>query len=84
MKRLIIILSVLAIVLLTGCEPSSSTYTTNNNMSFTEIYSEAIHDDFYYMVDNNTKVIYIVYYGRGITVAYNADGTVMTEKDIKK
>lgn len=39
-----------------------------------------------YLVDKNTGVVYLEYHGYykyGITVMFNADGTIMTEDDIK-
>ena len=38
-----------------------------------------------YLIDNNTGVVYLENNSSlAITVMYNADGTIMTEKDIKK
>ena len=91
MKRLIIILSVLAVVLLTGCKgqaPEDYGNTEDYELPNVTRILEPYHDRGYnYLIDNNTGVVYLEYtgsYGRAITVMFNADGTIMTEKDIKK
>jgi len=91
MKRLIITLSVLAITLLTGCKGQAQAdygdteeYKSPNVTSVLESYN----DGYNYLIDSNTGVVYLEYNGANgrcaITVMFNADGTVMTEKDIKK
>ena len=91
MKRLIIILSVLAIVLLTGCKgqaPANYGNTEDYKLpNVTRIVSQWNVKGYNYLIDNDTGVVYLEYegsHGHGITVMFNADGTVMTEKDIKK
>lgn len=91
MKRLIIILSVLAIVLLTGCKGQAQADYGNTEgyelPNITRIISQWNDLGYHYLIDNNTGVVYLEYdsaYGRTITVMFNSDGTVMTEKDIKK
>lgn len=91
MKKLSIILSVLAIVLLTGCKgqaPEDYGNTEDYELPNVTRILEPYHDRGYnYLIDNNTGVVYLEYtgsYGRAITVMFNADGTIMTEKDIKK
>lgn len=91
MKRLIITLSVLAIVLLTGCEGQIRANYGNTAdyklLNVTRVASQWNGEGYYYLIDNNTGVVYLEYsgsYGHGITVVYNADGTIMTEKDIKE
>jgi hypothetical protein len=40
---------------------------------------------FYYAIDENTEVVYIMFtapYEGGITIAYNADGTIMKKSDL--
>ena len=95
MKKLSIILSVLAIVLLTGCEeqregraPANYGNTEDYELpNVTEVSKPDKSVGYNYLIDNNTGVVYLKYYGLNkyaITVMFNADGTVMTEKDIKK
>lgn len=91
MKRLIIILSVLAIVSLTGCEEQVRADYGNTEdyklPNVTRIVSPWSDIGYNYLIDNNTGVVYLEYegaYKHSITVMFNADGTVMTEKDIKK
>lgn len=91
MKRLIITLSVLAIVSLTGCKGQAQADYGNTEdyelLNVTRIISRYNDLGYHYLIDNNTGVVYLEYdgaYGRAITVMFNSDGTVMTEKDIKK
>ena len=88
MKRLIITLSVLAIVLLTGCKGQAP--PNYGNMEGYELpnvtrISQWNSMGYSYLIDNNTGVVYLENNSSlAITVMYNADGTIMTEKDIKK
>ena len=91
MKKLPIILSVLAIVLLTGCKgqaPADYGNTEDYKLpNITRIVSPWSDTGYNYLIDSDTGVVYLEYdggYGRAITVMFNADGTLMTEKDIKK
>ena len=89
MKRLIIILSVLAIVLLTGCKGQAQEGYGNTEdyelPNVTRIVSQWNVKGYNYLIDNDTGVVYLENNSSlAITVMYNADGTIMTEKDIKK
>lgn len=91
MKKLSIILSVLAIVLLTGCKgqaPADYGNTEDYKLpNVTRIVSQWNVKGYNYLIDNDTGVVYLEYecsHGHGITVMFNSDGTVMTEDDIKE
>lgn len=91
MKKQLLILSVLAIALLTGCRgQAQADYGDTEDyelLNVTRIISRYNDLGYHYLIDNNTGVVYLEYdgaYGRTITVMFNSDGTVMTEKDIKK
>jgi hypothetical protein len=93
MKKLIIILSVLIIVSLTGCSEGQVLADYGNTEDYklpnvTRIVSHGGDKGYNYLIDNNTNVVYLEYQeingGRAITVMFNKDGSVMTEKDIKK
>ena len=92
MKKLPIILSVLTVVLLTGCKGQVQADYGNTEdyklPNVTRIISPHNDVGYNYLIDNNTGVVYLEYKGvnggRAITVMFNSDGTVMTEKDIKK
>ena len=88
MKRLIITLSVLAIVLLTGCKgqaPPNYGNTEGYELPNVTRISQWNSMGYSYLIDNNTGVVYLENNSSlAITVMYNADGTLMTEKDIKK
>ena len=92
MKKLPIILSVLTVVLLTGCKGQvQADYGNTENYKLpnvTRILEPNNDVGYNYLIDNNTGVVYLEYEGvnggHAITVMFNSDGTVMTEKDIKK
>lgn len=92
MKKLLIILSVLTMVSLVGCKgQAQADYGNTENYELpnvTRVVSPYNDIGYNYLIDNNTGVVYLEYDGgsteRAITVMFNADGTVMTEKDIKK
>ena len=92
MKKLPIILSVLTVVLLTGCKGQvQADYGNTENYKLpnvTRILEPNNDVGYNYLIDNNTGVVYLEYEGvngrYAITVMFNSDGTVMTEKDIKK
>jgi uncharacterized lipoprotein NlpE involved in copper resistance len=91
MKKLLVALSVLIIVSLTGCKgQAQADYGDTEDYELpnvTRIVEQCNDVGYNYLIDNNTGVVYIEYdskYGRAISVMFNADGTVMTEKDIKK
>jgi uncharacterized lipoprotein NlpE involved in copper resistance len=90
MKKLIVALSVLVIASLTGCKGQAPPNYGNTEgyelPNVTRIISPNNDIGYNYLIDNNTGVVYLEYNynGRAITVMFNEDGTVMTEKDIKK
>ena len=91
MKKLLLVLSLLLIALLTGCKGQTSADYGNTEEyelpNVTKIVSSVYDEGYSYLIDNNTGVVYLEYdgvYRHAITVMFNADGTVMTEKDIKK
>lgn len=91
MKKLPIILSVLTMVLLTGCKgQAQADYGNTENYELpnvTRIIEPNNDVGYNYLIDNNTGVVYLEYgdtYRHAITVMFNADGTLMKEKDIKK
>lgn len=92
MKKILYMITLLLLICnLTGCKGQTladygdtSKYNTPN---ITAVRSSVAGDGYNYIIDNNTGVVYLEWhsgYGAGITVMFNADGTVMTEKDIKK
>lgn len=67
MKKLIICV-IIVTLLLFGCHRESS----NEKKRFTFIESD---DGYYIFVDTETNVMYVQFYGGGITALLNADGT---------
>lgn len=88
MKKLSIILSVLAIISLTGCKGQvQADYGNTEGYKLPNVtrISQWNSMGYSYLIDNNTGVVYLENNSSlAITVMYNADGTIMTEKDIKK
>lgn len=92
MKKQLLILSVLAIALLTGCRgQAQANYGDTEDYELpnvTRILDPNNDIGYNYLIDNNTGVVYLEYAGvnggRAITVMFDKDGTLMTEKDIKK
>lgn len=92
MKKLLVVLSVLVITSLTGCKgQAQADYGNTEDYKLPNVTRmvEPNNDIGYnYLIDNNTGVVYLEYEGlrggRSISVMFNADGTIMTEKDIKK
>lgn len=90
MKKLLIVICMC--LLLTGCKGQvQADYGNTEDYKLpkvTSIISPNNDVGYNYLIDNNTGVVYLEYQGTNgryaITVMFNADGTVMTEKDIKK
>ena len=80
-------------VFLQGCEFDSvcgNVVISNDKLSYTvESFDPFMNmgNDFEYIVDKNTNVVYIRTYSQGrtgITAAYNSDGSVMKLEDLPK
>lgn len=83
MKFSVLIKIVLSVLLLTGC---GNPHTVHNKKgpAIMTVYSSD-NDTFFYAIDENTGVVYLMFsapYKGGITVAYNADGTIMKKSDL--
>lgn len=91
MKKLLVALSVLVITSLTGCKGQARGNYGNTEdyklPNVTKIMGQWSDGGYNYLIDNDTGVVYLEYnggYEHAITVMFHSDGTVMTEKDIKK
>lgn len=92
MKKLLVALSLLTIISITGCRgQAQANYGDTEDYespNVTRILDPNNHVGYNYLIDNNTGVVYLEYEGlnggRAITVMFDKDGTLMTEKDIKK
>ncbi len=74
---------VLSALLLTGCSNPHTAYNGKGPTNMTVYSSDNEH--FYYAIDEDTEVVYLMFiatYRGGITVAYNADGTIMKKSDL--
>lgn len=91
MKKLLVALSVLIIISITGCKGQVQADYGNTedyeSPNVTRILEPNNDVGYNYLIDNNTGVVYLEYQGlnggRAITVMFNADGTLMKEKDIR-
>jgi hypothetical protein len=88
MKKILVGLSILAIVLLTGYKGQvQADYGNTEDYKLPNVtrISQWNSMGYSYLIDNNTGVVYLENNSSlAITVMYNADGTLMKEKDIKK
>lgn len=83
MKFSTLVKVVLSALLLTGCANPHTSYNEKGPNIMT-VYSSD-NEYFYYAIDENTEVVYLMFiatYRGGITVAYNADGTIMKKSDL--
>ena len=74
---------VLSALLLTGCSNPHTSHNEKGPVTMT-VYSSD-NEYFYYAIDESTEVVYIMFsapYKGGITIAYNADGTIMKKSDL--
>ena len=82
MKFSVLVKIVLSALLLTGCSNPHTVY--NKKGPDMTVYSSK-NTQFYYAVDEDTDIVYIMLSAPnegGITVAYNADGTIMKKSDL--
>ena len=88
MKKLLVALSVLIIISITGCKGQvQADYGNTEDYESPNVtrISQWSSMGYSYLIDNNTGVVYLENNSSlAITVMYNADGTLMKEKDIKK
>ena len=92
MKKTIAIICLTAMLFtLTGCKEGQSTSTPGYSSEYNApdvlcIAKDTDLYDYFYVIDNNTGVVYLQFSGfrrAGITVALNADGTPITIDQIK-
>lgn len=83
MKKLLAIV-LICLIGLTGCgeDVDGAGTQTNVRPRFSRVGASSWFEDYYYLVDQRTGVVYLIYglgKGGGITVVLNADGTPMTK-----
>ena len=93
MRKMIAIICLTAMLfMLTGCKEGQSISTQGYSSEYISPYISILAKDassytYFYVLDNNTGVVYLQFsaYGRaGMTVALNADGTPLTIDQIKR
>lgn len=87
MKKKILACVFVSALLLTGCNGVSrnTLYTQSAASPRVKVYSEDVTDicSWWYAVDENTGVVYLVYSRGGITVMLNPDGTAVTKEQLE-
>ena len=67
-----------------GCSELEADTGRRNGFTFYE--NDFFNSNAYHLIDNITGVVYVVYHvsnGVGIAPAYNADGTLLTKKQLE-
>ena len=83
-KRIILTIAVASTLCFAGC----SELVADTKTDFSRCKNGYVHscDDAYYLIDNTTGVVYIAAYcygGASVSPAYNADGTLLTKKQLE-
>ena len=85
MKKIVVILTALLMVTLTGCgESSTPTYTETGAVPI--LMSNHTGFEYWYVIDKRTHVVYLQFdgnYAAGITVMLNRDGTPVTAEQLQ-
>lgn len=90
MKKLLLF-ALIPILLFCGCDADNGSRPTSIDSrgiypNFTVLGSDVGMRSIYYVIDNNTEVVYIAFgtigSGSGISVALNADGTPVTKEQL--
>ena len=92
MKKKVVLLLTCAVFscILAGCCTCTEAVSKDISPQMENIYNfygGVPCKDYYYTIDKNTGVVYIEvdgYRRHGITVAYNADGTIMKKEDLER
>ena len=90
MKKKVVLLLTCAVFgcILAGCCTEAVSKVISPQMeNIYNFYGGIPCKDYYYTIDTRTGVVYIEvdgYRRHGITVAYNADGTVMKKEDLER
>ena len=87
MKKLPLLV-LIPILLFCGCDIGSTPTPIDSRgiyPNFTVLGADTSIRSIYYVIDNDTEVVYIAieaFYGAGISVAMNADGTPVTKEQL--
>lgn len=84
-KKLILAIFATTLLLASGCDDGANGKLENSSIigspDITQYAKDGLVCKYYYVVDNNTNVVYLQFFGShkaGITVMLNADGTPIT------
>lgn len=91
-KVTVVIMCIITAFLLSGCKEGQSTLTARYSSKYnipdvSSLAKDTDSYDYFYVIDNNTGVVYLQFIGfrrAGITVALNADGTPVTVDQIAR
>lgn len=83
-KRIILTIVMISTLCFVGCSEMAADTETD----FSRCKNGYVHscNDAYYLIDNTTGVVYIATYcygGASVSPAYNADGTLLTKKQLE-
>lgn len=96
MKKILEVITIICLITvvlsLAGCDEGQSVQDAgysieNDKPDITVLAKDIPHYSYFYVVDNNTGVVYLQFYGyrkAGITVMMNPDGTPVFADQIKK
>lgn len=83
MKHLFLTILLASTLCIAGC---STLADTGRRYGFTSYDADIWKDGAWHIIDNVTGVVYVIYvdkFGVAITPAYNADGTLLTAKQLE-
>ena len=83
-KRIILTIAVVLTLCFVGCSEMEA--DTGSRGGFTKYETEIFNVEVYHLIDDITGVVYVVYpvsHGVAITPAYNADGTLLTKRQLE-
>ena len=83
-KRILLTIAVALTLCFVGCSEMEA--DTGRRYGFTKYEESIFNVEAYHLIDNVTGVVYVIYpasHGVAITPAYNADGTLLTKKQLE-
>ena len=83
-RRILLTIAVALTLCFAGCSEMEA--DTGSRSEFTRYEDSIWYSEEYHLIDNITGVVYVVCnvnHGTAITPAYNADGTLLTKKQLE-
>lgn len=89
-KKLVLAIFATTLLFASGCDDGAKSKLENSSIigspNITQYAKDGMTNNYFYVVDNNTNVVYLQFVGGykgGITVMLNADGTPITVDQLK-